>query len=160
MRTDEASRVTKHPTLIPNGHWQYYKTTHGLDFFETGDAVFYFRARSQYQLAMTIRRFGIRLNPDDVQATLPKGRQLPDEPIVRPPNLIDPEDKATKGPPVSDASLQLWYELYRQVYRGSDDTEPNALSSARGMFPGKSISRERVRKLFEPRAAGRKPRNP
>jgi hypothetical protein len=69
----------------------------------------------------------------------------------------EPEAKA---PSVSDQLLKEWYELYQKAYQGSADTLQKALESARGMFPGKFVSRDRVRKLCEGRKRGRKSGEP
>ncbi|HXP03289.1 MAG TPA: hypothetical protein VN808_04145, partial [Stellaceae bacterium] len=72
------------------------------------------------------------------------------------PQAIPP---APKLPDVSIEHLQAWFALYQQVYEGKPaDTRPNQLKSAQGMFPDKSVSRDRVRKLFENRSAGRRPK--
>jgi hypothetical protein len=65
-----------------------------------------------------------------------------------------------KGPPVSEQHLKAWFDLYKQVYQGAADTEANALKSAAGMFPGKLVSRDRVRALRGAQKRGRKPNEP
>ena len=54
------------------------------------------------------------------------------------------------------AAMEAWYAAYRLAYQGADDTMEKALASAKGMFPGKSVSREQVRKLAGGRKPGRK----
>lgn len=55
--------------------------------------------------------------------------------------------KDQKGPPVSAAALKAWFVAYQAAFTGADDTEARALESARGCFPGKSVSRDAVRDL-------------
>jgi len=62
-----------------------------------------------------------------------------------------------KGPRVTDGELRAWYDVYRRFYTGALDTQDNAYASAKGMFPGKFVARDRVRALFPARKAGRKP---
>lgn len=74
----------------------------------------------------------------------PRVEVSPVSPPIAQESIEEPE---TKGPSVSPAHLQAWFNLYREVYKGKDDTEPNAIASAQGMFPGKSVSRQRIRDL-------------
>jgi hypothetical protein len=62
-----------------------------------------------------------------------------------------------RGPPVSEELLKQWYAVYRRAYYGANDTLANAIKSARGMFPGKFVSRDRIRKIAGGRVRGRKP---
>jgi hypothetical protein len=67
----------------------------------------------------------------------------------RPPEL--------RGPRVSDTHLKAWHVLYQQAYGGGqEDTLATAYKSAVGMFPGKFVSRDRVRELCAGRKIGRK----
>ena len=69
-----------------------------------------------------------------------------------------PEEE--RGSPVSKTDLEAWAAVYKQAYGGKpEDTLTNALASAKGMFPGKFVSREKVRALVGgDRKTGRKPR--
>ena len=139
-----------HPTLIPDGVWKHL-APNGSDLWGAGDANFFLASPERGGQAKTFHAFGIKLNPRDVHATLPPvpAKQerapavLPATPIEKP----EIEDLSQKGPAVSEEHLKAWFDLYRQVYSGAVDTEANALASARGMFPGKSVSRDRVRAL-------------
>jgi hypothetical protein len=69
-----------------------------------------------------------------------------------------PKEQDQKGPPVSQAALEVWFKAYQLAYpASSDDTEGKALESARGCFPGKSVSRDAVRKVRGAQRRGRKP---
>jgi len=72
----------------------------------------------------------------------------------------DPEPPA-KGPRVTDRDLEAWFALYRTIYTGANDTVANAENSAKGMFPGKTVNKDRVRALrlkeMGSRPRGRKP---
>ncbi|HXQ42690.1 MAG TPA: hypothetical protein VN821_15575 [Candidatus Udaeobacter sp.] len=99
--------------------------------------------------------FGVRFDSSGLVELLPPHDQrLTENKLPR--EEPEPADEEPKGPPVSSAHLEQWYRLYEQAYQGADDTEANALVSARGMFPGKSVSRDRVRELRGSRRHGRK----
>jgi hypothetical protein len=161
--TDEP-HADSEPSLIPARLWKSISAT-GSDLWSAGDARFFVPSREHGHSSKTYHVFGIRLNPRDVHASLPP---LPPQPepkpepepleVEQPPANSKPEteDLSQKGPPVSDEHLKGWFELYQRVYSGVADTETNALLSARGMFPGKSVSRERVRMLRGSQKRGRK----
>jgi hypothetical protein len=118
--------------------------------------------RSYYadQLEVVIRFFGIRFDPKGMLALIANApEKSPSVPVAKPPGSDSPESEE-KGPPVSPVYLRAWYALYKQVYQGASDTEDNAWASARGMFPGKSVSRDSVRALRGPQRPGRKPSDP
>jgi hypothetical protein len=142
---------------IPKDLWTDFQAD-GSDLWGAGDAKF---NRTQ----MTFLFIGIRLNPNDVKSTLPtpvepkrwiKRKAPPPAPAPAKP----PAEPEQKGPRVSDAHLAAWFDLYKQVYKGAEDTEDNALKSAQGMFLGKSVSRDRVRALRGSQKRGRKPVEP
>jgi hypothetical protein len=118
-------------------------------FWATGDLVYTHRFGIYEEV--TFRHFDVRFEPESVYAII---NRTPGEPVAP-----DPEDSEiiAKGVPVSRTHLEAWYELYRQAYRGADDTEDTALKSAKGMFPGKAVSREKIRELRGPQKRGRKP---
>jgi hypothetical protein len=159
---------------IPGGYWQHYQQAASANFWETGDARFHIPSPSDRILSRTVRCVGIRLNPVDIFETLPPPRQWPTQAEPGSPQIVSPpasraESEAPRPPPgngptvserprVPDPVLRDWYELYRRAYPGAEDTEATALKSAFGMFPGKSVSRGRVRELRGPQKIGRKPR--
>jgi hypothetical protein len=154
------------PSFIPVGHWDNFSGKVGANFWHSGDARFFLPPTRHRDLPLTIRCFGIRLDPANVRATLPP---LPPEQPKQASEVVPTTEQAKTeplpavrgpGPPVPDAVLRAWYELYRKAYQGSADTLENALNSARGMFPGKFVSRERVRNLVGGRKRGRKSREP
>ncbi len=58
------------------------------------------------------------------------------------------DDDVPRGPPVSPDALKAWFDVYQKVYGNTPaDTLDNALKSARGMFPGKFVARDRIRDL-------------
>jgi hypothetical protein len=120
-------------------------------FWTTGDLVYTYR-RDIYD-EVTFRHFDVRFEPEGVNAII--GSAAPD--IAPTPDLPEANEPTERGPPVSEAHLQAWYEVYRQVYQGAADTEDTAVRSARGMFPGKSVSRDKIRKLRGAQKRGRKP---
>jgi hypothetical protein len=124
------------------------------EFWETGDITIQVRERSatygsqEYPLAL----FGVRLDPAGIQELRPAVTSADSETATPAPS--------TKGPPVAEPLLKAWFELYSRAYQGSADTEDVAVRSAQGMFPGKSVARQRVRHLRGAQKRGRKSREP
>lgn len=110
--------------------------------------------RDDYGNSEDISFFGVRFDPAGMQAILdgaPGRRSLASTASQIGPSQTDPEET---GPPVSATDLRVWLEAYTEVYGGKpEDTVPFAWESAKGMFPNKSVSRQKVRDLL----AGRKP---
>lgn len=105
------------------------------------------------------RFFNVRFRPDDINAMVPK----PLAPITADPVRTEiPSTKAApdERKPVSPANLTVWADIYNKIYGGTPvDTLDFAWESAKGMFPDKSVSRDRVRALVGGnRKSGRKPR--
>lgn len=113
----------------------------------TGDMVFEWTTGSGYYIERhTTRHYRVRLDPVGVRAMLPPERLTPA--VTSQSSAPDTQPAGEKGPPVAAAHLAAWYEAYRKIYGGTPaDTEPNAVASARAMFPGKLVSREAVRKV-------------
>jgi hypothetical protein len=189
--------TTLSPTNIPARYWGHFSHSKGPDFWQTGDAKFFFGSkRPRVEASTVVRCFDIRLDPVGVRAMIPpespKRRWIrkpaeasktvppppqpkpqpeslsPGPPYYGPPTPLHPggpsempkveeAEPEQTGPPVAQIHLKAWYDLYRQAYSGSADTEATALKSARGMFPGKSVSRDRVRALRGSQKRGRKP---
>ncbi len=150
------------PELIPRRFWKSFSKT-GSDFWGAGDARFFLRGSGT---STVYQCFGIKLNPADVRETLPPQRPPPkriwikkstgpEKPTAETPKVEESEPEQ-RGPPVSAEHLKAWFDLYQHVYSGPTDTEANALASARGMFPGKSVSRDRIRALRGNQKRGRK----
>jgi len=149
------------PELIPRRFWKQF-SKHGSDFWGAGDARFFLPGSGT---STVYQGFGIKLFPADVRGTFPPPRPPPKrvwikktpepEKLAELPKVeeLEPEQK---GPPVSPEHLKAWFDLYQRVYSGPIDTEANAVASARGMFPGKSVSRDRVRALRGSQKRGRK----
>jgi hypothetical protein len=132
---------------IPIAHWDFVRGA--SSFWTTGDLVYNFRPQGEYE-SLTLRHFDVRFEPKSVRAII--GNEADRAPV----SGESPGEPTDKGLPVSEAHLQAWYEVYKQAYRGAADTEDTALKSARGMFPGKSVSREKIRELRGPQKRGRK----
>jgi hypothetical protein len=169
---DGSPVVTTAPSFIPGGHWNHFSatgstTTGSTNFWQTGDARFFIpttRARRD-GVPLTIRCFGIKLHPGDLAANLPsapKSVSAPLAPVAPMAEMSASPDneqlEPTRRPPVADAFLIDWYQLYRRAYPGPEDTERNALRSAEGMFPGRYVARQRVRDLRGQQRRGRKAR--
>jgi hypothetical protein len=142
---------------IPSEDWQRVDTADIL--WITGELNYRRREYSSAEFT-TIRHYNVRFEPQGIEDIVKSAPKLKSASEVEPEN-IKPETEAEyrKLPPVSQAHLKVWFELYSQVYGESpQDTLPNAYQSARGMFPGRFVSRERVRDLAGGRTRGRKPR--
>lgn len=139
---DEWDEIDSYDLFWTTGHMAY----------ETRDETYY--GGTKY---VPLHRFGVRLEPSRVKSLLPP-EPLQDQSS---PEVERTESERPKGPPVSDADLKAWYELYGRVYGGTkEDTEATAVKSAQGMFPTKSVSRDRVRDLRGEQKRGPKgPRN-
>lgn len=115
-----------------------------------GDMSVSIRRSGSIYDTVDLHLFSIRFDPAGIDEI---------QPPASPPIDADrhEENAQEKGPPVSTEHLNQWQQLYERAYGGTpQDTRANQLASARGMFPGKSISRERIRALFEARKPGRK----
>lgn len=135
---------------IPPDDWEHVDTANNV--WVTGDLVY---SRRNYGTAdrVTIRHFNVRFEPQGVYAII--GTNLTKATAKQAPTDRQP-DLEQKGPRVSDAHLQAWFEFYKKVHSDAEDTEDRALASARTNFPGKAVSRERVRELRGSRRRGPK----
>jgi hypothetical protein len=67
-----------------------------------------------------------------------------------PATIAPSEDEKNKKklPNVSEAALAAWHEAYQKAYGGTpEDKLATAFESAVGMFPGKFVSRQKIRDL-------------
>lgn len=142
--TDSAIRE---PDLrrIPGILWGAYGNSNSESFWRTGDITFRVPIPDTHEFTY-VKYFGIRFHRNDLYDLFPERRPKESSVLVA--------DGVSK-PSVSDALLTAWYDLYLRAYTGAADTEANAVQSAQGMFPGKSVSRERVRELRGERMRGR-----
>jgi hypothetical protein len=138
---------------IPTKYWDAAPSgTAWTQFWVVGDARFFLGHEQGYAPSVYVSFFDVRFEPSGIFELVPE----------QPSGEIEEQDAspsktaAPKGPPVSDAHLLLWYDVYREVYIGATDTLANAQASATGMFPGKFVSRDRVRNLCSGRKRGRK----
>ena len=131
-------------TEIPPDHWQHVDTAD--IFWTTGDLTYRMREYGSFDM-MAFRQFDVRFEPEAVRAIVGSALKSSDDTTA---------EETQKGLPVSDAHLKAWYALFRQTHQGSADTLENAYKSAAGMFPGKFVSRQKVRDLAGGRKRGRK----
>jgi hypothetical protein len=143
--------------------------------WKTGDIHFYLGLRfgDTHTDLIAARYYGVRFDPVGIDTWIrdipsprprqhhwrPKPKPEPEQVALVAEKLVADEAGAAEKPPVSQEHLRAWFELYRQIYTGSQDTEDNALKSAMGMFQGNSVARKRVRELRGPRPIGRKRRD-
>jgi|GEM_PF-3237778 len=115
-------------------------------------------------LSVVFHLFGVRFDPAGIEKMLPKRViQIPPEPpktdwgkTAWPVPAASAPEPEQKGPPPSAKALAAWFDAYKAAYTGADDTEAKALESAKGCFPGKSVTREAVRALRGEQKRGRK----
>jgi hypothetical protein len=159
------------PSPIPKRLWKFVSDAE-TDLWSGGTARF--RVGKGADGPAEFRHFGIKLSKNDIHRNLPRPPPPrawiekpaePEKPVepekqTAPGRVEDPEPEQ-RGPPVSPDHLTAWFDLYRKAYSGSvADTEANALASARGMFPGRSVPRDRIRELRGSQKRGRKNASP
>ena len=134
----------------------YDQLTHGKGFWLTAD----FEISPRSSQPSTLLYYGVRFDRVGVDAflhgLLGEDRQIPSVASHKAIKQLT-ESPTSKGLRVSDPLLQAWYELYQRAYQGTaQDTLANAWESAKGMFPGKSVARDRVHALCGGRKTGKK----
>lgn len=130
--------------------WQLYSESFSRHYslWDSGD-IHFFEDATNITSKSTYSYYDVRFRPSDIVAMLPSSVKATDTIDAAP--LAD--EAKPSGKPVSSAHLQLWHELYLKVYANSPVvTLPHAIASAKGMFPDKSVGRDRVREL---RAGGK-----
>lgn len=139
---------------IPSDDWGRVDTAD--PFWITGDLTY---SRKEYGSGdtTTARHFDVRFEPQGVRAIIGMAGNVSQVAQAQSRSATDVEPEP-KGPRVADAHLQAWFEFYKKVHSEAD-TEDRALESARMNFPGKSVSRERVRACAGASGAGRKRRS-
>jgi hypothetical protein len=128
---------------IPSDHWERIQSAD--PFWRLGDITYQHREYGSTAV-VTVRHFDVRFEPQGIRAMIPSASKN----TVSPTAAIQDEtsnEPAQKGPRVSDAHLQAWFEFYKKVHSGAEDTEDRALEFARQCFSGKLVSRDRVRAL-------------
>jgi hypothetical protein len=137
---------------IPAEDWRRIQSTDTC--WITGDLIF--RRRSSSGMGdETVSHYAVRFEPQGVRSIISNtgtsAKQAPAEaPALEP---SEPEPSEPRGPPVSSAHLQAWFEFYQKI--GGDMREERALESARLNFAGQSVTRKRIRDLLGPRPIGR-----
>ncbi len=124
--------------------WKQWAFSADHAFWSIGDSVLY------YQGGRAARLYGVRLHPGDIEESL---QDMMVSPASAEKGVVS-EGPATARPAVSQADLDRWAKLFVQLYDGQI-TEARAILSARSMFPGHAISRDRVRALLPARPVGR-----
>jgi hypothetical protein len=153
VNTDSAGRASPGPIQkIPAEDWRRIQTTDTC--WITGDLVF--RRRSSSGMGdETVSHYAVRFEPQGVRSIIgdtgkPVSEPPAGLPLAEPP---EPEPSEPRGPPVSSAHLQAWFEFYQKI--GGEMREEHALQSARLNFPGQAVTRKRIRDLLGPRPIGR-----
>jgi hypothetical protein len=153
VSTGSAGRASPGPfERIPAEVWRKIQTTDTC--WVTGDLVF--RRRSPSGMGdETVSYYAVRFEPHVVRSIVgDTGKPAKASPAEAPPaEPPEAEPAEPRGPPVSPAHLQAWFEFYQKI--GGDRREERALESARLNFAGQSITRKRIRDLLGPRPIGR-----
>ena len=153
VKADSAGGSSRGPfQKIPAEDWRRIQTTDTC--WITGDLVF--RRRSPSGMGdETVSHYAVRFEPQGVHSIIGNtgnpARERPAE--RRSPEPSPAAQSEPKGPPVSSAHLQAWFEFYQKI--DGEMREERALESARLNFPGQSVTRKRVRALLGPRPLGR-----
>ena len=130
------------------------------DFWTTGIAVFFRPSGNAVERSVTYRYYGVRFSTLDITKLFPG-------PAPTPPGVTTiAKSAASRAPvapdaklkPVAEAHLKAWAQVFLKAYGNTDFAEPFALKSAQGMFPDKSVGRDRVREVLGPRKRGPKPK--
>jgi len=142
------------PMTIPTNLWESY-SPQTSDLWGAAQARFWIPGPSGTSDSTTVLFAGIRINPDDLRRHISKSAAEQSHTAVGNERPKTTEGEAKKRLP--DPLLKAWYEVYKQAYGGtSKDTENMAEQSVAGMFPDKSVSRERIRELRGSQKRGRK----
>jgi hypothetical protein len=149
-------------------------------FWSSGDFEYDF---GDYTRPRKFRFMGVRFNRTDIGSLLPTAQTateaVPDSLTTENNTLLErygyqakptgynlseqitsePSEKTQIGKPLSESLLRAWCELYRQAYPAKERSENLAMASVAGMFPGKKVTRVRLRAILEELdAVGRKGR--
>jgi hypothetical protein len=153
VKSDGAGRSSRDLfQKIPAEDWRRIQTTDTC--WITGDLIF--RRRSPSGTGdETVSHYAVRFEPRGVRAIVGTTGTPAEEPAAEAasPETSEPPPSEPRGPPVSSAHLQAWFEFYQKI--GGDLREQRALRSARVNFPGQSVTRNRIRDLLGPRPIGR-----
>jgi hypothetical protein len=147
-------RSTTKEIVIPAEDWKFFASS--AAFWSSGDLYLDFGYRNTSYQKTIVWYHAVRLEPNGVEALL----------ATAPTKLIPAKTEQAgepeqKGKPVTDPNLALWAALYNSVYGGTTtDTLDFAWKSAQGMFPDKSVARDRVRPLVGSGTRKRGPKGP
>ena len=137
--------------IIPAATWQYASDSH-LDLLWSGGDTKIHTPYGDYGMPRTLvaQLYGVRFDPAGLRMMMPSAPPIQQDE----PEAIRPDQKLPK---VEFEHLELWYAAFKAAY--PEASEPLALQSARGMFPGKAVDREWVRSLRGKLQPGRPRKN-
>ncbi len=136
---------------IPAEDWRRIQTTDTC--WITGDLIF--RRRSPSGMGdETISHYAVRFEPQGVRSIIGDTGKTVTEPPAETPSPVPSESEPSepRGPPVSAAHLQAWFEFYQKI--GGEMREERALNPPELNFSSQSVTRKRVRDLLGPRPIG------
>jgi len=129
----QRTRTGNRPALMDNADWGKLETIPSHSRFWNSSDIEIEIGETRHTVTTTF--YGVRFKPEHVRALLTKrgAAAAPAEEDDKPdPKLTD----------VSSADLAKWAALFAEVYPGA--TQALALKSAKGFFPDKNVSRNRV----------------
>ena len=137
--------------VIPHNLWQNARTEwlHS-DLWSTGQISIEIPIASRAFSGDTqeLKLFGVRFDPAGInQIIQDAGGAVPKPTVPAPVAPSEDADDSAQKKRVSEADLKAWHELYSRLYPGNGYSIEHAVESAKGMFPDKSVARDRVREL-------------
>jgi hypothetical protein len=146
-----AVSIDQHPAIVEyfiilKGHWSSYKgDIYKSSFWRTGNIdidLFYPELAAKF----TNHFIDVRFHPADI-AKIPGASRSAQPSQIRADKDISSTVADSK--PLSDSLLRAWCDLYEQAYPANERSEPLAAKSVAGMFPGKSVTRIRLRAVLD-----------
>jgi hypothetical protein len=152
-------------TPVPPGFWDEKFTN-----FDWDEGYFEHRESSGFAGILTIAAYGVEFNGDEIvryrrgdsakfenhwpiRLISPVQSELLNDPVKSASTATAPR---SDGPPVSKAALEEWWVVFSKHNPAA--TEPQAQASAEAMFPGKTVTRVKIRELRGEQKRGPKPR--
>lgn len=136
--------------------WEASELGGNLDLWRSnGDALWVFRPVSGSFLPTKWRFYNIRFDPVGIAKLAGIEPPTPSQPKPLVETGTDAAEPPDTRKPVSQSHLEQWAHLFNKLY--PDAPEELGVKSAKGMFPDKSVGRDRVRPLLPKRERGRRP---
>lgn len=159
------SQADRGPVRIPREHWKEIKALARDDLWQTGQVSVWVQEHLRSE-KVRYDYHDVRFELSGVGEMLATMMPAPSPPLEFLGGLTSVDEDAAqtaidlpelpdKRPRVTDPHLRAWHDVYMNIY-GDKQPLPHAVASAKGMFPDKSVGRDRVRDLFPERKRGPK----